>query len=52
MIKFTRSSGFSESNDVTVFSKALSAEEEVVLSDETHLAFTVSAFSAILSVCS
>jgi hypothetical protein len=44
-----RSSGFGESNDVTVFSETFSAEEEVILSDETHLAFTVSAFSAIFS---
>ena len=43
------SSGFGESNDVTVFSETFSAEEEIVLSDETHLASTVSAFSAIFS---
>ena len=44
-----RSSGSGESNDFSVLPEAFSAEEEVVLSDETHLAFAVSAFSAILS---
>jgi hypothetical protein len=44
-----RSSGSGESNDFSVLSKALSAEEEVVLSDQTHLALAVSAFSTVLS---
>jgi hypothetical protein len=43
------SSGFGESNDIAVFSETFSTEEEVVLSDKTHLAFAVSAFSAILT---
>jgi hypothetical protein len=46
------SSTFGESDDVSVFSKAFSAEEEVILSNKTHLAFTVSAFSAVFSVVS
>ena len=44
-----RSSGSGESDDFSVLSEAFSAEEEVVLSDEAHLALAVSAFSAILS---
>jgi hypothetical protein len=43
------SSGSGESNDFSILSETLSAEEEVVLSDETHLALAVSAFSAVLS---
>ena len=44
-----RSSGSGESNDFSVLPEAFSAEEEVVLSDETHLEFAVSAFSTVLS---
>ena len=43
------SSGSGESNDFCVLSEAFSAEEEVVLSDETHLALAVSAFSTVFS---
>ena len=43
------SSGSGESYDFSVFSETLSAEKKVVLSDQTHLAFAVSAFSAVLS---
>ena len=43
------SSGSGESYDFCVLSEAFSAEEEVILSDQTHLAFAVSALSAILS---
>ena len=44
-----KSSCLGESDDISVLSEAFSAEEEVVLSDETHLTFAVSAFSAVLS---
>ena len=47
-----RSSGFGEPNNVSVFSETFSTEEEVVFSDKTHLAFAVSAFSAVFSVVS
>jgi len=44
-----RSSGSGEAYDFSVLSEAFSTEEEVVLSDETHLTFAVSALSAVLS---
>ena len=47
-----RSSGFGESDNISVLSEAFSTEEEVILSDETHLAFAVSAFSAVFSIVS
>ncbi len=43
------SSSFGKSDNVTVFSEAFSAQKQVILSDKTHLAFAVSAFSAVLS---
>ena len=43
------SSGSGEAYDFCVLSEAFSAEEQVVLSDETHLAFAVSALSAVFS---
>ncbi len=43
------SSGSGEADDFSVLSEAFSAQKEVVLSDEAHLAFAVSALSAILS---
>lgn len=46
------SSGLGESNDISTFSKAFSAEHEVVFADETHLTGALSAFSAVLSVFS
>ena len=45
----SKSPGFGKSDDVTVLSETFSTEEEIVLSDQTHLASAVSAFSAILS---
>ena len=44
-----QSSGSGESNDFCVLSETFSAEEEVVFSDKAHLAFAVSALSAVLS---
>ena len=43
------SSGFGESNNFCVFSETLSAEEEVILSDESDLAGASSALSAVLA---
>jgi hypothetical protein len=43
------SSGSGESYDFSILSEAFSAKEKVVFSDKTHLAFTVSAFSAIFT---
>lgn len=47
-----QSSSFSESDCVGKLSEAFSAEEEVVLSDETHLAGALSALPAVFSVFS
>jgi hypothetical protein len=47
-----KSSGFGESDDICILSEAFSAENKVVFSNETHLAFAVSTLSAIFSVCS
>jgi len=52
MILSIQSSGFSEPNDVAVLSETFSAQKQIVFSDETHLAFAVSAFSAVFSVVS
>ena len=46
------SSGFGEPNYLSTFSETFSAEKEVVLADQTHLACALSAFSAIFSVFS
>jgi hypothetical protein len=46
------STSFSEPDYVTVLSETLPAQKQVVLSDQAHLALAVSAFSAVLSVCS
>ena len=52
MILSFQSSGFSEPNDVAVLSETFSAQKQIIFSDETHLAFAVSAFSAVFSVVS
>lgn len=46
------SSGLSESNDVGTFTEALPAEHQVVFSNEAHLASTLAALAAVLSVLS
>ena len=43
------SSGLSESDDLSVLSEAFSAEEEVVLADQTDLASASSALAAVLA---
>lgn len=47
-----KSSGFCEANDVGTLSETLSAQHDVVFTNETHLASAGSAFSAVLSVFS
>lgn len=47
IIEFSSSLG--EANDFSVLSEAFSAEEKVVLADQTDLASASSAFAAVLS---
>jgi|688.fasta_scaffold343917_1 hypothetical protein len=43
------SSSFGESDDLSVLSEAFSAEEEVILADQTDLASASSALAAVLA---
>lgn len=44
-----RSSCLGEADDVSVLSKAFSAQKKIVLSDQSHLTSAISAFSAIFT---
>lgn len=45
------SSGFGESDDLSVLSETFSAKKKIIFADETDLAFASSAFATVLSEC-